>query len=91
MHKGLQDGHYREEIVFEINNNDSEIKFSGNDLQKTKMLFGRFCFCRGSTGNYKITDGNLKLKQTKKEVIFTLDFKNNKVPQLLQVISENVQ
>lgn len=89
--KGLQDGNYREEIVFEINNSDKELTLKNQEIQKTKMLFGRFCYCKGSTGNYKIIDGNLNLKQSNKEVQFQLEFKNNKVPQLLTTISENIK
>ena len=55
------------------------------------MLFGRFCYCKGSTGNYKVIDGNLNLKQKDNEVEFELVFKNNQVPQLLTTISEVVK
>ncbi len=89
--KGLQDGSYREEIVFEINNSDKQIAFKNEDIQKTKMLFGRFCYCKGSTGNYKINDGNLILIQKNNKIQFELEFKNNKVPQLLKTISEVVE
>lgn len=89
--KGLQDGSYREEIIFEINNSDKELNLKNEDIQKTKMLFGRFCFCRGTTGNYKIIDGNLNLTQQKDEIMFQLEFKNNKVPQLLTSISETIK
>ncbi len=89
--EGLQDGNYREEIVFEINNSDTELNLKNEEIQKTKMLFGRFCYCKGSTGNYKVIDGNLILKQKSSEVQFELQFKNNKVPQLLTTISEVVK
>lgn len=89
--KGLQDGSYREEIVFEINNSDKELSLKNEEIQKTKMLFGRFCYCKGSTGNYKVIDGNLNLKQKDNEVEFELVFKNNQVPQLLTTISEVVK
>lgn len=89
--KGLHDGNYSEQIVFEINNLDKNLSLSNLDLQKTKMLFGRFCFCRGQTGNYKVEIGNLKLNQTENEVQFDLDFKITKVPQNITTISETVQ
>jgi hypothetical protein len=89
--KGLQDGNYSEQIVFEINNSDKTLTLSNQDMQKTKMLFGRFCFCRGQTGNYKVEEGNLNLKQKNNEVQFDLDFKITKVPQLINAISEIVK
>ncbi len=89
--KGLQDGNYREEIVFEINNSDKELNLKNEEIQKTKMLFGRFCYCKGSTGNYKVIDGNLNLIQNNNKIQFELEFKNNKVPQLLKTISEVVE
>ncbi len=89
--KGLQDGSYREEIIFEINNTDKELSLKNEEIQKTKMLFGRFCYCKGSTGNYKVIDGNLNLIQKNNKIQFELEFKNNKVPQLLKTISEVVE
>ena len=89
--KNLQDANYREDIVFEIQNTDKKLFLQNQDLQKTKMLYGRFCFCRGQTGNYKIIDGSLNLTQNNNQVQFDLEFKNNKVPQLLSTISEIVK
>lgn len=89
--KGLQDGSYREEIVFEIDNKTQELNLKNDDLQKVKMLFGRFCFCKGSTGNYKVIDGTLNLVQKNNEIKFDLEFKNNKVPQLILQIAETVK
>lgn len=89
--KGLQDGNYSEQIVFEIKNSDTSLSLSNQELQKTKMLFGRFCFCRGQTGNYKVEEGNLRLKQKNNEVQFDLDFKITKVPQVINAVSENVR
>ncbi len=88
--KGVQDAGYREEIVFEINNSDKNISLANDQLQQTKMLYGRFCFCKGKTGNFAVTAGQLNLKQIGKKVQFDLQFKNNKVPQLLSFIAEVV-
>ena len=88
--KGLQDANYSEQIVFEINNNETALNVSGKELQKTKMLFGRFCFCRGAAGNFKVEDGNLILTQKNNEIKFSLDFKVTKVPQLINVVSETI-
>jgi hypothetical protein len=84
--KDLQDGNYREEIIFEIKNTDKKIVLSGVALQQTKMLFGRFCFCRGQTGYYKIEEGTLSLNQKDNVVNFNLDFTITKVPQIIKSI-----
>jgi hypothetical protein len=91
VEKGLQDGQYTEEIIFEVNNSESTANYSDLDLQKTKMLFGRLCFCRGQTGYYKVTAGNLKLNQKNNEVKFNLDFKISKVPQIIYSINTSVK
>jgi len=86
----LQDANYREEVLFEIKNTDNHLTLSGSDLQQTKMLFGRFCFCRGQTGYYKIEEGNLKLTQKENNINFTLDFTVNKVPQIIKSIETSI-
>lgn len=82
----LADAGYTEEIIFEIPNQDCEITLSGKRLQETKMLFRRMCFCRGQTGNFKVQDGNLKLKKKGQYVQFSLDFKISEVPQIINSI-----
>jgi hypothetical protein len=86
----IQDANYREEIIFEINNSDTKLKLSDKELQQTKMLFGRFCFCRGQTGYYKIEHGDLDLNQNNGAVDFTLDFVNTKVPQIIKSIKTSI-
>lgn len=84
--EGLQDGNHREEIIFEIKNGDTDLTLSGNELQQTKMLFGRFCFCRGQTGYYKVTNGDLNVHQEKGIISFRLNFTINEVPQTINSV-----
>lgn len=87
MVKGdLQDGNYREEVIFEINNSDKELFLNNEKLKETKMLFGRFCFCRGQTGYYKVENGTLSLKQNKEGLSFNIDFTISEVPQIIKSI-----
>ena len=86
----LQDANYREEIVFEINNKTQTLSLSGKDLQQSKMLFGRFCFCKGQTGNYKVGEGTLNLKQEGDTVQFDLNFTVSQVPQLINSVKATV-
>ncbi len=84
--KDVQDGNYREEVIFEIKNSDEKIELTGTALQQTKMLFGRFCFCKGQTGYYKVDDGMLTLNQENSIIDFNLEFTITKVPQIIKSI-----
>jgi len=86
----LQDAGYREEIIFEINNSDKEISLVNENLQQTKMLFGRFCFCRGQTGYYKVEEGKLDLKKSNDIITLNLDFTITKVPQIIKTINTSI-
>lgn len=89
--EGLQDGQHKEEIIFEINNSDTEINLTDFALQNTKMLFGRHCFCRGQGGNFKVDQGILHLVNKKGIITINLDFKVTKVPQLFTKVAASIQ
>ncbi|MGV3695472.1 hypothetical protein [Flavobacterium sp.] len=86
MDKAAYDGGYREEVVFEIPNDLVEQNYSDLELQNTKMLFGRYCFCRSKTGLYKVSQGNLHVATSKKGTHFELQFKISEVPQIVTEI-----
>lgn len=83
----LADGTYREELLFEINSNAMNLNLSGKELQETKMLFGRFCYCKGQTGYYKVENGTLKMDKQKDKVALAIQFQQDHVPQVLSAIS----
>jgi len=87
MDKVAYDGGYREEVVFELPNDGSAQNYTDNELQNTKMLFGRYCFCRGKTGLYKVREGKLHFDLSGKEPHFELQFKIIEVPQITKEIS----
>jgi len=87
LDKVAYDGGYREEVVFEFPNAISEQNYTDEELQNTKMLFGRYCFCRGKTGLYKVREGKLHIISSKKATHFELQFKINEVPQVIYEIS----
>ncbi|MEC4004115.1 hypothetical protein OX283_005570 [Flavobacterium sp. SUN052] len=89
--KELQDGNYREEIIFEIKNSDTNLVLSEKELQTTKMIFGRFCYCKGQTGYYLVENGNLNLSQKDNKISFSLDFTITKVPQIIRSIKATLQ
>lgn len=57
-----QDDGYIEKVVFEINSDETSFSYKDKELQKTKMLFGVVCFCRGKAGNYVVEHGSLDYK-----------------------------
>lgn len=61
----LQDAGYSEEIVFETDTDVNGFNYSATDMQKSNMLFGVMCFCRGKAGYYKVTSGNVVYKDNK--------------------------
>ena len=91
VEKGLQDAQYREEIIFEIKHSDAKITYNDSDLQKTKMLFGRFCFCRGQTGYYKVSHGNLDAGQKNDSIYFNLSFSVTEVPQVITSVTASAK
>lgn len=90
VEEGLQDASYKEEIIFEINNSEKQLSFLDRDLQKTKMIFGRICFCRGQTGYYKVVSGKLFLENLKETIKFNLNFKITEVPQIINSLNYTV-
>ncbi len=86
MDKVAYDGGYREEVVFELPGSITQKSFADAQLQDTKMLFGRYCFCRGQTGLYKVGKGKLQVTPSTNEVHFELQFKIEEVPQVTDEI-----
>ncbi|WP_298155909.1 hypothetical protein [Flavobacterium sp.] len=89
--EGVQDGTYREEIIFESKNENKSSVLQGNALQNAKLLFGRFCYCKGQTGYYKITDGTLRISGNTGERVYSLDFKTDKTPQVLNSVTFSIR
>lgn len=73
-----------------MNNDNLEVNLKDSELEKVNLLFGRLCFCRGQSGYYKITRGDLKVTKTNanNEFLLTLNFKTDDVPQIITEISE---
>lgn len=80
------DGTYREELTFEIKSEDLNLNLTGKHLQETKMVFGRFCYCKGETGYYKVEKGTLVLKRQNKKGNLHIEFKIAQVPQVVSKI-----
>ena len=83
----LQDASYREEIIFEIDNNSTSQNLKNTDLKKVKMLFGKHCFCRSEAGYYMVHNGSLNYNYIKNELKFNLTFK---IPEVSSHIITNI-
>lgn len=91
QNKKIQDSFYSEIIYAELNSTITEINLKNEQLEKIKLHFGRLCFCKGQTGYYPITKGYFKLKKINHNTIkIEINFKNEKVPQLIQTINETI-
>ncbi|HMI06592.1 MAG TPA: hypothetical protein VK528_03525 [Flavobacterium sp.] len=84
----VQDASYREEVVFEVNNDLKNGILSDPDLQSSKMLFGRFCFCKGQTGYYNVTNGKMALDLDKN---LSLDFTVSEIPQVIKQLRISIK
>jgi len=82
------DGHYRELIYVELDPNNLTFKLDNSQLQNVKLLFARFCFCKGQTGYYKVKNGKLFVSKENDNYRINLEFKVNEVPQVITSINE---
>jgi hypothetical protein len=89
--EGLQDGNYREEIIFEINNADSKLELEDILLRPTKMIYGRHCYCKGQAGYFSVLKGKLSLQKNKEKIAFNLNFTVTEVPQIIKKITYPLQ
>lgn len=79
------DDFYKEEIYMEVPNDNTSRTYVDEALKDVKLIFGRFCYCKGSAGYFQLTQGKLKVDHSHKETNITLDFKAS-VPQVLTTI-----
>lgn len=82
----LQDANYREEVIFEVSNQDN-ISLTNEALSQQKLLFGRFCYCKGQTGYYAVKQGKLSVAKKEKQTSVDLHFMISEVPQIIQHVS----
>ncbi|MFL1011067.1 hypothetical protein [Flavisericum labens] len=83
----LMDGSYREEVFIELNPDD--LDFETTDFKSRKLFFARWCYCKGQTGYYRISEGKLAVARLNvTEAQLNLEFKIDEVPQIINRISE---
>ena len=84
------DGHFIEAVYFTIQKTDNNIVLKDRNLEKVNMVLHRQCYCKGSTGYFKIKNGNFRLSIKKNELTLNTDFSINNIPHLLQKINEKM-
>lgn len=82
----LQDSGYREHILIETDIANPEVSLANFTLENANVLFGRFCYCKGATGNFKIKEGTLDIKRVKNDLSVKMNFKVNEVPHEISTI-----
>lgn len=85
------DSSYSEFIYFELDMLEEHFILKDVDLQKVKLVYGRICFCRGSSGYFKITEGTLFIDKHSNTLDVDLQFKTPKgIPQIITHIKESI-
>lgn len=86
----LMDGFYREEIIFEVPKARQRLLLEHINLQDVKMIFGRFCYCKGETGYYKVKRGTADIKYSQKQIKASINVNVLDVPQVTSKVSFTV-
>lgn len=80
---GVEDSSYRELVYINLPDVKASFSATGKELLKYNVIYSRLCFCRGATGAYQVTDGELVYTVNENGKHIKLTFKNNQVPQVL--------
>jgi len=84
------DSHYSEIIYLEIDNYNKSLYLKSEDLQQVKMIYGRLCYCKGSSGYFKVNKGSLKLILSKNKLSLNANFNVENIPQIVSQINEKI-
>lgn len=81
----LSDPNYREEVFILLNPN--EVELETNNFKRTPIIFGRWCFCKGQAGNFRVRKGKLSIKKLKNNYYYLeLNFSIDEVPHVITKI-----
>ena len=84
------DSHYSEIIYLEIDNYNKSLYLKNEELQQVKMIYGRLCYCKGSSGYFKVKKGYLELILSKNKLSLNANFNVENIPQIVSQINENI-
>jgi len=82
------DSNYTELLYIEIDNYNKTLILKDEELQRVKMIYGRLCFCKGSSGYFKVKKGHLELILKKNHLTLSANFSVENIPQITTQIHE---
>ena len=85
-----EDSSHSELLFLELSEDTELIALEDENLQQVKMTYGRICFCRDAMGYFPVKKGHLFLSRSEKSLMLKVDFKVDKVPQILKEIEESL-
>ncbi len=86
----VADAHYSELLFLEIDNYNKSLYLKNEELQQVKMIYGRLCYCKGSSGYFKVNKGSLELILSKNKLSLNANFNVENIPQIVSQINENI-
>ena len=84
------DSHYSEILYIEIDNYNKSLYLKNEELQQVKMIYGRLCYCKGSSGYFKVKNGDLELILSKNKLSLNANFNVENIPQIVSQIHETI-
>ena len=84
------DSHYAEILYLEIDNYNKSLYLKNEELQQVKMIYGRLCYCKGSSGYFKVNNGSLELTLSKNKLSLDVKFNVENIPQIVSQIHETI-
>jgi len=88
--EGIADSGYQEIVLFEFISGEINLHLQDKNLQEAKLIFGRLCYCKGESGYFRISSGDLKLVSKGKSVKVDLKFQAM-VPQIIHELKETIK
>lgn len=84
------DSNYSELLYIEIDNHNNTLVLKDKELQQVKMTYGRLCYCKGTSGYFKVKKGKLELILKKNELTLNTNFSIENIPQIITQIREKI-
>lgn len=90
QNQDIADSSYSEHLYFEIKNADQSLHLKNETLRQVKMIYARFCYCKGQTGYFQVKNGTLDFEHTKNGLNLDAQFTIERIPQIIVNIHEKL-
>jgi len=84
------DSQYSEFLYLEIDNYNKKLHLKNEELQQVKMIYGKLCYCKGSSGFFKVKNGDLELTLSKNKLSLVTNFNVENIQQMVSQLNENI-